>query len=309
MLNVMLIVVIALLIAWIVINKPVKVQVQEVRNFQDIPIPQDLGIQEGVPLEKSVMAIQNAINEELKHKIKQLFFRDHPHVSEHEFELRFFELQRFFIMCSLLKDVPMFSDEVDEVWHTMILSTKDYEKFCHTFMGEFLHHNPAITRTPNPHGRAWFDLIYTQLFQFTKFTPMTWGGFFKYPLSQTQINELKNLSIEELKKKYFRAGADDYDVESLINQLKKQVETAEAKGLSASPGSPVFEPVKDGFKETLYLAQAMIYYSMYHIEEYEYHMRQVVFGVEKSSSACSKAIAGNGDGDGGSGCGGGCGGD
>ncbi|TQF71380.1 glycine-rich domain-containing protein [Pseudoalteromonas luteoviolacea] len=32
---------------------------------------------------------------------------------------------------------------IDEMWHTFILFTRDYEAFCHHFFGEFLHHSPT----------------------------------------------------------------------------------------------------------------------------------------------------------------------
>lgn len=33
--------------------------------------------------------------------------------------------------------------EMDDMWHTFILFTKDYMEFCNQFFGHFIHHNPA----------------------------------------------------------------------------------------------------------------------------------------------------------------------
>jgi len=40
--------------------------------------------------------------------------------------------------------VEMVSDLVDEVWHTFILFTNEYKKFCDTLVGEYIHHEPNI---------------------------------------------------------------------------------------------------------------------------------------------------------------------
>ncbi len=34
------------------------------------------------------------------------------------------------------------STRIDEGWHTFILFTMDYQKFCHKYFGYFLHHRP-----------------------------------------------------------------------------------------------------------------------------------------------------------------------
>jgi len=55
------------------------------------------------------------------------------------------ELKRYFILCGTYpnESLDMFSPEVDNLWHTFILYTKDYEKFCHEIFGYFLHHCPT----------------------------------------------------------------------------------------------------------------------------------------------------------------------
>ena len=36
--------------------------------------------------------------------------------------------------------------EIDDVWHTFILFTKDYTRFCHQYFGHYLHHQPTIKK-------------------------------------------------------------------------------------------------------------------------------------------------------------------
>lgn len=38
-----------------------------------------------------------------------------------EYRWKLLELKRYFIMASLLKQLPMFSEEVDELWHEMLM--------------------------------------------------------------------------------------------------------------------------------------------------------------------------------------------
>lgn len=80
-------------------------------------------------------------------------------------------------MASLLKQVPMFSDEVDDLWHEMLMFTKSYADFCAELMGSTVHHEPAITRRETPGARAWFDWVYCQLFEFTPYSAAIWGDF------------------------------------------------------------------------------------------------------------------------------------
>ncbi len=36
----------------------------------------------------------------------------------------------------------MLSEDVDEIWHDMILFTKEYQRFSEKFLGKMLHHIP-----------------------------------------------------------------------------------------------------------------------------------------------------------------------
>lgn len=46
------------------------------------------------------------------------------------------------------RGMGMISHEVDEVWHTFILFTRDYVSFCDETFGFFLHHQPAVPSRP-----------------------------------------------------------------------------------------------------------------------------------------------------------------
>ncbi|MDD2701621.1 MAG: hypothetical protein PHH36_10315 [Sideroxydans sp.] len=54
-------------------------------------------------------------------------------------------LFQYFHICQLVrgKFVSMPSQVVDELWHTFILFTRNYERFCGGAFGRFLHHTPV----------------------------------------------------------------------------------------------------------------------------------------------------------------------
>lgn len=46
------------------------------------------------------------------------------------------------------RGIGMTSRDVDEVWHTFILFTRDYAQFCKDVFGFFLHHQPNLPSQP-----------------------------------------------------------------------------------------------------------------------------------------------------------------
>ena len=68
-----------------------------------------------------------------------------PHVMEEAIT----EFRKYLVLIALGHNrVGMCSKEVDEVWHTFILFTKDYTVFCLEVFGFFLHHEPALLSQP-----------------------------------------------------------------------------------------------------------------------------------------------------------------
>lgn len=55
-------------------------------------------------------------------------------------------LRQFFLayLKSGCQRVAMPSQVVDDLWHEFILFTRDYQAFCQTAFGNFLHHTPAV---------------------------------------------------------------------------------------------------------------------------------------------------------------------
>lgn len=68
-----------------------------------------------------------------------------------QFDEAVIELKRFFTL-AFSTDGPMaaMSHAVDELWHTFILHTPQYETFCKDVFGEYMHHQPRSTAIPVP---------------------------------------------------------------------------------------------------------------------------------------------------------------
>jgi hypothetical protein len=298
-------------IAPILISKATKPN--HLKIAEKTTLPPNLGVHDHLHLEKSVQKLERALPTEFKERLKRRYLSEHPKATETYFEVCFYELKRFFIMCSLLNNVPMFSKKVDAIWHEMLMYTKEYEKFSSTLCGEHIHHAPNDVVTPDPHGRAWFDLLYAKVFVFTEFTPIAWGTFFQNPLHPGLLEELRTLSIEELGRRYFRETADRDTVHAILTEIKGELERFTKdkdpyKGLKLTPNSIDSAPI---------LAGAMLYYSSYHFEDYEAHIGKLNPANNHYSgdttacgSGCRKDSSCSGDGSGsscGSSCGGGCG--
>lgn len=81
------------------------------------------------------------------------------------------ELKRFLILCSLFpkKQINMYSSDVDDLWHTFVIFTQDYMKFCNTIAGKYIHHNPHTDTSKQNLTKSFeqkqeFINLYTQLF-------------------------------------------------------------------------------------------------------------------------------------------------
>lgn len=103
------------------------------------------------------------------------------------------ELKRFFLMAAIFENIPMYSQEVDKIWHEMILFTKSYHNFCMSFSGEMIHHEPnvhknEVTITDRADARAVYNLLYNTLFETTSVNT--------YVLGNLVVND-KNTKVQE----------------------------------------------------------------------------------------------------------------
>jgi hypothetical protein len=64
------------------------------------------------------------------------------------------ELLRFLIVCGQADGSLAPSKRIDEVWHEVILHTRDYAALCTALCGHFIHHTPTAEPDPEAYTRT-----------------------------------------------------------------------------------------------------------------------------------------------------------
>lgn len=80
----------------------------------------------------------------------------HPNLTMKDCQLVSQGLRQFFLahLKSGRKYVSMPSQAADDLWHELILYTKNYQQFCQHAFGRFLHHTPAVVLGKGQQGNA-----------------------------------------------------------------------------------------------------------------------------------------------------------
>lgn len=304
-----LIILIIGLILFFVIQKSISKKRKRRLKIESVPSHLGMYFTEGKPIIKALDAAFPSI---FKSNVKKRLLEQHPDWTENEYQWRLFELKRYFVLNSLLKSVPMFSEEVDEVWHEMLMFTKDYEQFSQKFYRDFLHHLPNMETEPIPGERAFFDWVYLSLFEPRLNSHLLWGVFLRHPIKKEILLDFKQLSEEELLKKYFRQTTQwDIVKKYLINKLKLEIYQAQQLQHEKNP----FIKIKSENEFHLILPAA-VFFSLYGGGHYENNINGLIPFYSAKSAASGSSCSGFGcvsssDSDSGGGsscssCGGGC---
>lgn len=77
--------------------------------------------------------------------VRQKVHKRYPHLTEAQLDLVFDALREYFHLCRKAgkRLLAMPSQVVDVAWHEFILFTRNYQNFCRSALGRFLHHTPA----------------------------------------------------------------------------------------------------------------------------------------------------------------------
>lgn len=150
-----------------------------------------------------VRHLDQTLDKEYVQRVKDRVIREQK-INEREWENRWFEWKRMLLVTLICKELPLYSREVDEIWHEILAEPQQYEVFSQKLTGQTFHQVPELpTEGLDQDKRAWFDLIYYLLFQPTAFSQQTWGDFFRYPLSKAITHDFSRREMEELVNKYF----------------------------------------------------------------------------------------------------------
>ncbi len=90
------------------------------------------------------------VNEITSYRHERLIQR---HAQDHEVTLttaeeRFAELKKFMTVCAMKPGPKISSPQVDLMWHSFLLYTKDYAQFCSAYLGRFINHAPFEESNP-----------------------------------------------------------------------------------------------------------------------------------------------------------------
>ncbi|RAP74033.1 hypothetical protein [Paenibacillus montanisoli] len=279
--------------------------------------PEALGVPEGHPARSAAERLEASLSPDFEARVKDRVLKRTPSMREGEWQWQWFELKRYFLMCGVLRNVPMYSVRVDEVWHEMLMFTREYEQFCKQFCGATIHHAPhgADTR-PEPGERAWFDWIYGELFLPVQVSGQLWGAFYRSPMPQELMRELEFGDPDELRGKRFnvRAAEQFGDLAATIDYL-----IGRGRQLTAVRHEPSYRADSDWTSTGLMtgMLSGMFFFSSYGpTEQFHDQMDQVREEEQRNGySGCGGSVvvcsgddngggddSGSGGGDGGSSC-------
>ncbi|WP_298473497.1 hypothetical protein [uncultured Psychrobacillus sp.] len=165
--------------------------------------PKTLEIKQIKGLKKLNDTLEQSLNKSFMENV-EVRVRKNNRLKDNEYEWRLLDLKRYFIMTSLLKESPMFSEKVDELWHEMLMFTREYDNFSTNYLGAKLHHSPNVKIEPDPDLRGFFDWVYAELFFIRSENNRLYKGFFRNPVSPNVMDDFKNLSENELIDIYFK---------------------------------------------------------------------------------------------------------
>lgn len=81
------------------------------------------------------------INKYINNNVIEKFRKDHDY-THHSAEILFKELKKYLLICANENRAYPPSKSIDKIWHTFILFTLDYTKFCNSSFGRYIHHSP-----------------------------------------------------------------------------------------------------------------------------------------------------------------------
>ncbi|WP_080845954.1 hypothetical protein [Cytobacillus gottheilii] len=287
-------------------------------SLKNTPLPDDLGLQI-----EAALAIEKKLEQTLpfsyEENVLNRVLHEYPKTTSFEVDWAIYELKRYFVMNAILKSVPMFSAKADEVWHEMLMFTREYQQFSNQFYGGYLHHAPNLDAEPIPGKRAFFDWVYISLFKVEENSKIIWGGFLKNAIKQEILEDFYHLDERALLDKYFKAGDEFMDVKMyLIHKMKDDM--IDAKRLKDNGDVFTLDKGTSNSQVYMYASSAVIFYSLYEPDLFEEHMNELLpkemtkdhysGGSSCSGFGCSSSSDSDSGGGGGSSCsscgGGGC---
>ena len=200
--------------------------------------PAALGVRPEHPAYAAAQRLEDAIPVDYEQRVKERMQQRYLELSDREWAWRWHEMKRFLLMAGLLNRVEMYSAKVDEVWHEMLMFTREYQMMCEQFCGRTIHHAPhaaassSVDRQPASE-RAWFDWVYSELFGPNQPGAQLWGAMYRTPMSPELLELLRQPDEAASRRQLFHTGESSAPDaltdarEGLLQQARTQLTTAE----------------------------------------------------------------------------------
>lgn len=261
------------------------------RQFRDAPPPPPI-VRPNSPAADLAEKLKKSFPTSFQDALKQRMLTEQPEMSEREYQWRLLELQRFFIMCAVLDRVPMFSKSVDELWHEMLMYTQEYQQFSERFLGRMLHHKPNPTNAiPIPGERAWFDLVYVELFGWTPQSHIFWGPFFRNPVPRQELTRYQDqMNSTDLLRTDSRFNVWSYEyssearkaIDEILKSLQNRIHMANTRPLNQH---------KVNFNHPEILLASAVFFSWNDPDDFTRHMIPDSDLIKKDGSAAYTGTA------------------
>ena len=180
----------------------------------------------------------------------------YPGYAEYHIETALRGFLEYIELVKLYGEVPMFSKSVDDVWHFMILDTKEYSKFCEDRLGHFLHHVPSNTETNKEEERKSLHLLWMRSCKLRGFDPFSSSPYecpdlfyadkVLYSTSISTINLVGEVT-------YAKASVENRE-KGLFSVFRKKDTSEYTKALKDkydSYGKGVYDPTTDLMLQTM----------------------------------------------------------
>lgn len=280
----------------IIVNVLVRENKKKTKNM-GLQVLSDLGMQKHsepfqTEMKKLLEHLDQAIPDHYLSQVRERVIREYQ-ISQDDFENRWFEWKRYLVMVSILPNVPMYSREVDVIWHEMLMFTRDYEQFSKKLLGTTLHHQPHGPEEQHlvPSERGWFDLIFCLLFEPTRYTYYTWGAFLRNPVAKQLIHDFRNVADEKLVRRYFNTyTASQFPVMEtvqilLVKLIKQKIRTVDQFYARHSNSVNKYKNLHS-LKTTDQLLTSFLFLSAYHHKDF-LTQQALLYKQSKSSNSDS----------------------
>ncbi|OPH54725.1 hypothetical protein BC351_31425 [Paenibacillus ferrarius] len=274
---------------------------RSIPSYRASELPQGLGLLPGIPLERIAAKLDSALPIDFIERLQYRVKSENPQMTDDEFACKWFELKRFFLMNLVLKRTPMFSNEIDDIWHEMLMFTREYQRFGDQFAGGVIHHSPEREPKQMPGERAWFDWVYAHLFEFAPASTRCWNGFFRNPLDKDRTDLLRIGNEDEIAELWFdmeQAKRYPEVAETIRLLIAQAIEEARQSANSRSLEETGWRDSLVGPTSMVYLASAMMFFSVNDTENYasginDYLPENQVDTDKDRQSSCSSSGCGS----------------